>query len=59
VQVANHVKLAITVEMNIGKYTREVERLCCAKCRTAVATKNRGLVHFPEEVYAVIKEVWR
>jgi hypothetical protein len=53
------VKLAITVEMNIGKYTREVERLCCAKCRTAVATKNRGLVHFPEEVYAVIKEVWR
>jgi len=59
IQVANHVKLAITVEMNIGKYTREVERLCCAKCRTAVATKNRGLVHFPEEVYAVIKEVWR
>ncbi len=58
-EVAKNVKKVLSVEMNIGKYAAEIERMCCGQCETARATKNRGLVHSPEEVYGSIKEVWR
>lgn len=58
-QVAENVRTVIVVEMNIGKYAIEIERLCRGLCQVVRVTKNRGLVHFPEEIYQVIKEVER
>ena len=51
-------KKVISVEMNIGKYATEIERICCNHAQVYRATKNRGLVHSPEEIYEVIEEVW-
>ncbi len=56
-EVAKQVETVISVEMNIGKYATEIERLCGGLCNTARATKNLGLIHLPEEIYQVIKEV--
>jgi hypothetical protein len=44
--------------MNIGKYASEIERLSSDICQVFRATKNRGLVHLPEEILPVIKEAW-
>jgi 2-oxoglutarate ferredoxin oxidoreductase subunit alpha len=57
-EVAKQVKTVIAVEMNIGKYVGEIERVCGGICKVARATKNSGLIHSPEEIYRVIKEVW-
>lgn len=56
-EVAKGAKMVISVEMNIGKYAGEIERACGGKCQTARITKNRGLVHSPEEIFADIREV--
>ena len=57
-EVAKQVRAVISVEMNIGKYAGEIERVCAGACKTARVTKNSGLIHSPEEIYRVIKEVW-
>jgi 2-oxoglutarate ferredoxin oxidoreductase subunit alpha len=49
--------LVVTVEMNIGKYAGEIERACRGRCRTARVTKNRGMIHSPEEILESLKEV--
>jgi 2-oxoglutarate ferredoxin oxidoreductase subunit alpha len=49
--------LVVTVEMNIGKYAGEIERACNGQCRTARITKNRGLIHSPEEILESLEEV--
>lgn len=58
-EVAEQVGAIISVEMNIGKYAGEVERVVAGRCKTLRATKNRGLVHAPEEILAVIEEARR
>ena len=58
-EVAQQAKMVISVEMNIGKYAGEIERVCGGHCGTARITKNRGLVHSPEEIYAAVREVWK
>lgn len=55
--VAENVGTVVTVEMNIGRYAYEVERICGGRCQTARITKNRGLIHSPEEIYHALKEV--
>lgn len=57
-EVAKQVNGVIVAEMNIGKYAGEIERLCVGQCHVIQATKNRGLIHSPEEIYKAIKEVW-
>lgn len=57
-EVAKQVKAVIAVEMNIGKYANEIERVCGGLCQVVRATKNRGLIHSPQEIYNAIKEVW-
>jgi 2-oxoglutarate ferredoxin oxidoreductase subunit alpha len=49
--------LVATVEMNTGKYAGEIERACRGRCRTARVTKNRGLIHSPEEILKNLDEV--
>ncbi|MBA7710154.1 2-oxoglutarate oxidoreductase subunit KorA [subsurface metagenome] len=56
-EVAKQCSTVLAVEMNIGKYAIEIERLCAGLCRVVRVTKNRGLVHSPEEIYRMIKEV--
>jgi 2-oxoglutarate ferredoxin oxidoreductase subunit alpha len=55
--VAKNVQTVVTVEMNIGRYANEIERVCAGHCHTARITKNRGLIHSPEEIYQSLKEV--
>jgi 2-oxoglutarate ferredoxin oxidoreductase subunit alpha len=47
----------MAVEMNVGRYAYEIERLCCGACRVVRVTKNRGLIHTTKEVYKAIEEV--
>ena len=51
-QQCNHVFI---VEMNIGKYAGEIERVCGGMCETTRVTKNRGLVHSPGEILDAMK----
>ena len=55
--LAGRVDTMVTVEMNIGKYAGEIERACAGKCRTARVTKNKGLIHSPEEILQDLGEV--
>ncbi len=52
-------KEVISVEMNIGKYANEIERVVAGRVPVHRCTKNRGIIHSPEEIYRSIKEVWK
>lgn len=54
--IARNVKKIFIVEMNIGKYGREIERLCLPYCQVKMVTKNKGSIHTKEEIYQEIKE---
>lgn len=56
--VAKNVRAVISVEMNIGKYAKVIERVCGGLCETARATINRGRIHLPQELLNVIEKVW-
>jgi len=55
--VAKQASTILAVEMNIGKYALEIERLAAKLCRVTRVTKNRGLVHTSSEIYSAIEEV--
>lgn len=57
--VAEKAETVLTVEMNVGRYAYEIERLCCGACRVVRITKNRGLVHTTREVYKTVEEITR
>jgi len=57
--VADQADLILAVEMNVGRYAYEIERVCCGACRVIRVTKNRGLVHTTKEVYQAIEEARR
>jgi 2-oxoglutarate ferredoxin oxidoreductase subunit alpha len=57
-EAAEQANKLISVEMNIGKYSGEIERVACGEAPVIRATKNRGLIHSAEELYAVIEEAW-
>ena len=54
--LARQCSTIFAVEMNIGKYAGEIERVCGGLCEVTRITKNRGLVHTPGEILAVVKE---
>jgi 2-oxoglutarate ferredoxin oxidoreductase subunit alpha len=54
--VAEQARTVLAVEMNIGKYAREIERVCCGHCRVQRVTKNRGLIHTTGEIYQALEE---
>ncbi|HOR43151.1 MAG TPA: transketolase C-terminal domain-containing protein, partial [Atribacterota bacterium] len=53
-EVAKNMKKVYVVEMNIGKYYREVERLCVPFCSVEAITKNQGIIHTKEEIFNAI-----
>jgi len=54
--IAKNVGRIFVVEMNIGKYVKEIERLCLPFCPVTSITKNMCIIHTKEEIYAAIKE---
>ncbi len=54
--VAEQADTVLAVEMNIGKYTREIERAACGFSKVTYVTKNRGLIHTTSEIYRAIEE---
>jgi len=54
--VAEQAHTVLAVEMNIGKYAHEIERVCCGHCRVQRVTKNRGLIHTTGEIYQALEE---
>jgi 2-oxoglutarate ferredoxin oxidoreductase subunit alpha len=57
-EIAKNAKRIFAVEMNIGKYVKEIERLCLPFCPVTSIIKNMGIIHTKEEIYAAIKEAW-
>jgi len=55
--IAKNVSRIFVVEMNIGKYAKEIERLCLPFCPVNSITKNEGIIHTKEEIYSAIKEI--
>lgn len=54
--LAGQCSLILAVEMNIGKYAGEIERVVGGRCQVRRVTKNRGLVHTPGEILDAIGE---
>ena len=55
--VARKVNSIIAVEMNIGKYVNEIERVCSRHCEVKRVLKNRGEIHTATEIFNAIEEV--
>jgi len=55
--VAKQASVILAVEMNIGKYAGEIERIAAGHCQVSRVTKNQGLIHTSNELYAAIKGV--
>jgi len=47
----------LAVEMNIGKYSNEIERIGGGYCEICRVTKNRGLIHTKKEILSAIEEI--
>jgi 2-oxoglutarate ferredoxin oxidoreductase subunit alpha len=54
--ISERVKTIIVPEMNLGKYFREVQRVCRGKTRLVSMPKNRGQPHTTEEILNVIRK---
>jgi 2-oxoglutarate ferredoxin oxidoreductase subunit alpha len=54
-----HASVVLAVEMNVGKYAGEIERVVAGRCPVVRVTKNRGEIHTANEVLAAIEEAVR
>ena len=54
--LAKKVGKILTVEMNIGKYANEVDRVCGRYCEVGRILKNRGEIHTTKEILSAIEE---
>ncbi len=54
--LSKKVDKVLTVEMNIGKYAGEVERICSKNCEIGRVLKNRGEIHTTTEILSAIEE---
>ena len=55
--VAEQASVILAVEMNIGKYAGEIERVARGSCNVVRVIKNRGEIHTASEIYAAIEKV--
>lgn len=58
-EVAENTGKMISVEMNTGKYCREIERVAGGRCPVLSLGKNRGQIHTPAEIVSFIREETR
>lgn len=54
--VADQADVVLAVEMNMGKYASEIERVCRGRCKVVRVNKNRGLIHTTSELQDAILE---
>lgn len=54
--VAEQADTILAVEMNMGKYAREIECVAGRYAKVTLVTKNRGLIHTTGEIYRAIEE---
>ena len=54
--LAKRVDKILAVEMNIGKYANEIDRVCGKHCDIGRVLKNRGEIHTTTEVLSAIEE---
>jgi len=54
--VAEQADTILAVEMNMGKYAREIERVASGYAKVTLVAKNRGLIHTTGEIYRAIEE---
>lgn len=54
--LAKRVDMILAVEMNIGKYSNEIERVCGKHCAIGRVLKNRGEIHTTTEILRAIEE---
>jgi 2-oxoglutarate ferredoxin oxidoreductase subunit alpha len=52
--LAGQCSRVFAVEMNVGKYAREIERVVAGRCPVHRVTKNRGMIHTTEEILEAI-----
>ena len=57
--LAQQCRLLVAVEMNIGKYAGEIERVAGGACEVIRVTKNQGLIHTSSEILAAIEQKTR
>ncbi len=58
-EAAGHASVVLAVEMNVGKYAAEIERVVAGRCPVVRVTKNRGEIHTSREILTAIEEVAR
>ncbi len=58
-RVAEKVDRILVVEMNLGKYAGEVERVVAGRCPVTRVTKNRGLVHTYGEIREALDQAFQ
>jgi len=56
---AKQASVILAVEMNIGRYAGEIERIGAGLCTVKRVTKNRGAVHTVQEILTAIEEAVR
>jgi len=57
--VAEQADTILAVEMNIGKFAREIKRVAGGYAKVTLVAKNRGLIHTTGEIYRAIEEAAR
>jgi len=55
--VAEQASAILAVEMNIGKYAGEIERVSAGLCKVVRVIKNQGLIHTSNELCAAIERM--
>ncbi len=58
-EVAAGAEMILAVEMNIGKYAGEIERVVAGRCPVIRVTKNRGLIHTTSEIRQALEEAFK
>lgn len=58
-EAACRARVVLAIEMNIGKFAGEIERVCLSHCDVVRVTKNRGEIHTTSEIYKAIEEAVR
>lgn len=54
-EISERVKTIIVPEMNLGKYFREVRRVCCGRAKLISMPKNNGQPHTSKEILSAIQ----
>ncbi len=58
-EAAQRARVVLSIEMNIGKYATEIERVCCGLAPVRRVTRNLGEIHPEGEILSAIEGALR